>query len=228
MVHHIARGGERRRVGDRLGDRRRGGASGGSKQTDAHSLLTALLVACAYALGSIPSGLLVGRRFGIDVRAAGSGNIGAANVARVVGWGAGFATLLADALKGALPVCLARFLGLGGTAECAAGVAAVAGHLFPAFARFRGGKGVATSFGVVLVLAPEVALTCAAVFAAVAMATRIASVASLAAAIALPVALYLAGRPFAVGVTGLVLALAVTLRHRDNIRRLWGGQEPRF
>jgi glycerol-3-phosphate acyltransferase PlsY len=172
--------------------------------------------------------LLVGRRFGVDVRSAGSGNIGAANVARVVGWGAGFATLFGDALKGALPVWLARSLGLGGAVACAAGIAAVAGHLFPLFARFRGGKGVATTFGVVLVLAPEVALACAAVFAAVALATRIASAASLAAAAALPIALYVAGRPAIVVATGSLLALAVALRHRDNVRRLWRGREPRF
>jgi len=187
-----------------------------------------LLVGGAYLLGSVPSGLLIGHRFGVDVRAAGSGNIGAANVARVVGWRAGVATLLGDSLKGSLPVALARYFGLGTAAECASAMAAVAGHLFPVFAGFRGGKGVATTFGAVLVLDPKVAAACVAVFGAVAVATRIASISSLAAVALLSPALYVSGRPPVVVATGLFLALTVAVRHRDNVRRLWEGSEPRF
>jgi glycerol-3-phosphate acyltransferase PlsY len=196
---------------------------------------------CGYLLGSFPTSVALGRWLrGIDVREAGSRNPGAANVLRLMGWRAALVVLLVDAGKGWLaveaglrilpaPSALAvEWLGL------AAGSGALAGHLWPLFAGLRGGKGVATSAGAILALAPAAAGACALVFFAGAGATRRVSVGSMAAAAALPfvlLALHLGGagavslRLVAFG--GLV-ALTVLLAHRANLRRLLEGREPRI
>ncbi len=185
-------------------------------------------VAGAYLLGSIPSGLWLARRAGVDVRASGSGNIGATNVVRTAGWRVGLLTLLVDVSKGAVPLAFAQAAGLSEGAVCAVGVAAVAGHLLPLFGGFRGGKGVATTLGVLLFLAPDMALAAAAIFAVVVRSTRIVSTASVAAAASLPFGLYFLGYSRTVVVTGLVLGSLIVWRHRANIARLRAGTEPKL
>src|SRR6185369_15284983 len=145
-----------------------------------------VLVVLGYLAGCVPSGLLLGRRAGIDVRRHGSGNIGATNVARSAGALLGLATLVADAAKGALPVLVAGVLDGRPAVATAAGVAAFVGHVFPVTLRFAGGKGVATAVGVLLVIAP-LALVCAlVVFALTFLLTRYVSLGSVLAAIAVP------------------------------------------
>lgn len=185
-------------------------------------------MAGAYLLGSIPSGVFLARQAGIDVRRRGSGNIGATNVARSAGWRLGFLTLGADAAKGILPVAVSLWLGLGIAAACLAALATVGGHLFPLFGGFRGGKGVATTLGILLVLAPDVVLAEVAVFAVLVSMTRIVSVGSLGAAVLLPLALWLFRYPGVVVATGAALGVAILWRHADNIARLRAGREPRL
>jgi acyl phosphate:glycerol-3-phosphate acyltransferase len=190
--------------------------------------VTIVLVVFGYLVGSVPWGLLLARRAGVDVRRAGSGNIGAANVARTVGARLGLLTLLADVAKGAVPVLAARVLVAGPVAPAAAGFAAFAGHLFPPALRFAGGKGVATALGVLLVLAPDAAAAALAVFALVFAASRRVSVASLAAAIAAPATAALLPHPTPTLLAALAMSSLVVLRHRENLARLRTGEEPRF
>lgn len=181
--------------------------------------------AVAYLCGSIPFGLFIAKALtGKDVRAVGSGNIGATNVARAAGRAAAIVTLVLDALKGLLPVLLAAR-----TAEappmlapgCA--VAAVLGHCFPVWLKFRGGKGVATGLGVSLALAPWAALAGAAAWAILFKLFRVSSVGSLAGvAVALVVATQTASRYAVYGLAGV--SLLIVLRHQGNIRRLLGRQ----
>ncbi|MGE5215725.1 MAG: glycerol-3-phosphate 1-O-acyltransferase PlsY [Chloroflexota bacterium] len=187
-----------------------------------------LIVVFSYLVGSIPTGVIVGKLMGIDVRSAGSGNIGATNVARVLGKGKGALTLLADAAKGYLPVFIARQLGVDSNTEVVVGAAAFLGHLYPIYLKFRGGKGVATALGALLLLAPLAILILLAVFAAAFLTSRIVSLGSIAAAAALPMALWLLSYPPQVIVLGAFLGAMVILRHRANIRRLFAGTEPRF
>jgi glycerol-3-phosphate acyltransferase PlsY len=190
-------------------------------------VISTIAVLGAYLAGSIPFGLFVARLVsGKDVRAVGSGNIGATNVARAAGRTAALSTLVLDALKGFLPAFFASksadstFLG------AACGVAAVVGHCFPVWLRFRGGKGVATGLGVALALAPLAALAGAAVWLAAYAVVRISSVGSLAgAAAALLCAGATASRPafFAMA----AIACLIAIRHRSNVARLFSHQEER-
>ena len=183
----------------------------------------------SYFLGSVPVGYLIGRLSGIDIRTKGSGNIGAANVLRVIGKGPAAATLFLDAVKGFLPVILARkILALSPGWIVAVGLAAIIGHTFSVFLRFKGGKGVATSLGVLLGLSPLTAFFVCVVWLAVFCAGRIVSLASLAAALSLPPLLwYLAGRQPVFLVFSSLITVLVFLAHRKNIKRLLSGQEPR-
>jgi len=187
-----------------------------------------LLVLVGYLCGSIPSGLLLARRVGVDVRRTGSGNIGAANVARSAGVGLGLATLAADATKGAVPVLLARWLSGDPAVAAAAGVAAFLGHVFPVTLRFAGGKGVATALGVLAALAPLALLGAVTVFLLVFGACRYVSVASVVAAVAAPLAVAALGRPPAVVAAAIAMSVVIVLRHRENFARLRAGTEPRF
>ena len=176
----------------------------------------------SYLLGSIPFGYLLYRlRQGGDVRATGSGNIGATNVLRGAGMAAGAATLLLDAGKGYLAVVIAAHLS-GGTPEwmSLAAVIAIAGHIFPAFLRFRGGKGVATGFGAFLGLAPLPVLWCTAIFVLIGASSRYISLASIAAMAAFPLVLLAYGPPSADLVAALVGSALIISRHRSNIHRL--------
>ena len=184
-------------------------------------------VAFAYLCGSIPFGLLIARAAsGKDVRTVGSGNIGATNVARAAGKPAAILTLLLDAVKGLGPVLLAAHFVPARPALLLAGcaVAAVLGHCFPVWLRFRGGKGVATGLGVSLALAPWAALAGACTWLLFYKVLRISSVGSLGGvAVALLVAVFTADRSAVYGLAGV--ALLILVRHAGNIRRLLRRQE---
>jgi acyl phosphate:glycerol-3-phosphate acyltransferase len=184
--------------------------------------------ALGYLLGSIPFGLVITRLLGLgDIRGMGSGNIGATNVLRTGSKGAAAATLLLDAVKGAVPVLLAAVLVGHPVPAAVAGLGAFLGHVFPVWLRFNGGKGVATFLGVMLALAPPIGLIACATWLVVALLARISSLAALVAAALTPVWLLLLG-PREAAWLGLALAALVFLRHRDNIRRLAAGTEPRI
>jgi acyl phosphate:glycerol-3-phosphate acyltransferase len=191
--------------------------------------LTLIVVAgLAYLLGAIPFGVIVTRAMGLgDVRAIGSGNIGATNVLRTGSKGAALATLLLDGAKGGVAVLLAR---LWTGAEDAAQVAALAsflGHLFPVWLGFRGGKGVATFYGTLLALAWPVGLAAMGVWLAVAAIWRISSLAALVSVASAQVIAWAMGAPQLIGLL-VLLALLVFWRHRVNIARLRAGTEPRI
>lgn len=187
----------------------------------------ALAALLGYLLGSIPFGVLLTRALGLgDLRAIGSGNIGATNVLRTGNKGAALATLLLDGGKGAAAVLIARAVA-GEPAAMVAGFAAFLGHLFPVWLGFRGGKGVATFLGFLLALGWPAGLAACATWLAVAAAFRISSLAALAAAASAPLWLALWGPPGSAWV-GLAVAVLVFVRHAANIRRLLDGTEPRI
>jgi glycerol-3-phosphate acyltransferase PlsY len=181
----------------------------------------------AYLIGSIPFGLILTRAGGAgDLRRIGSGNIGATNVLRTGRKGLALATLVLDALKGALPVWLA-YRYFGPDMAVVAGFGAVLGHCFPVWLKFRGGKGVATAAGVVLTLTPLVGLLAIAVFIVIALVTRYVSLASILGTVAaVPLAFWL-GHVQA-GELYLALALLIVLKHAPNVRRLLSGTELKF
>jgi glycerol-3-phosphate acyltransferase PlsY len=189
----------------------------------------------AYVLGSIPFGLLLTRLFGgVDVRKAGSGNIGATNVARVAGPLAGILTLLFDAGKGAAAVWLAgRLSNESATWMMIAALAALLGHCFPIWLKFRGGKGVATAAGTFFVLCPPALLGSVIVFLLVVFFWRYVSLASISAAAAMPLLIYLLWAPHhapppVVTFGALASAAIIIYKHDGNIQRLVQGEEPKF
>ncbi len=184
-------------------------------------MIPAVALAIGYLLGSLPTGLVVVRALtGTDIRNAGSGNIGTVNVYRVTGLWASAVVLAVDMLKGAAAVVLARTWGLTASVQVAAGLAAIAGHNWSLFLRFRGGKGIATSFGVLLAISPIVGLVAAAVWGIVVGVTRYASLASLLAMVSVPVAMWWRREPTAYLVFGLVTLVLAVYRHRANLARL--------
>lgn len=187
----------------------------------------------AYLLGSIPTAVWVSKLFfGVDVRTLGSGNAGATNVARTLGWKAALPVVVVDVGKGALAAALPKLWGgpFPVWLPLACAVAAVLGHTFPVFAGFAGGKGVATAGGGLLVLAPGLVGIAGGVWLVVVLATRIVSLASLAAGLALAVAAFAfpSLSPWGMKPLASALGLFVFWTHRQNIRRLLSGQEPRF
>ncbi len=205
----------------------------------AAALSVLLVLAAGYLCGSLPWGLWLGLWLrGLDVRTVGSGNLGATNVYRSLGPGIGVATLLLDIAKGALPVWLvpgapwaAAFPGGAAWCALAVGFAAVAGHVWTFLAGFRGGKGVATTVGVLLALSPPAFAVFVAVFAATLLITRYVSLGSILGAIAFTVALWRFspdGIESPAFLLGALLAIVVIARHRENIRRLLRGEEHRF
>ena len=190
--------------------------------------MEALLVVFSYLLGSVPSGLIIGKLSGLDVRKAGSGNIGATNVARLLGKKVGLLTLVADTGKGFVPIWLAQQIGLSDPITALVGIAAFLGHLYPIFLKFKGGKGVATGFGVLLGLAPLATTILLALFAAVAFTTRIVSLSSMVSAVAAPLVLWLFYYSPAYIMMAAVMAIMIVFRHYANIQRLLNGTEPRF
>lgn len=191
---------------------------------------TALAVAASYLLGSIPFALMVARAKGIDLRAHGSGNLGATNAIRVLGAGLGLPVLLADIAKGLVSVTVfpALFGAEGDGASLLCGAAAILGHIYSVFLRFRGGKGVAAAAGAFGGLAPAALGIALGAFVVVLLASRIVSLSSLVAAIVLPFALWGTGVSRPLLVAGAAIALLVLVRHRTNVRRLLTGTESRI
>ncbi len=193
------------------------------------TLHASLLILAAYFVGSTPFGLLVGRAVGIDVRDVGSGNIGATNVARTIGKKAGAVVLLFDALKGAVPAIAVQMLGIATQVDplfvSAICFAAIFGHCFPIWLKFRGGKGVATAVGAYLVLDPAVAMLAVVIFIAMYAAFRVVSLGSITASVAAPVLLLVLDRPVEIVVLAVACAGLITLKHGPNIRRLLGKRE---
>ena len=189
--------------------------------------LDALAVVVAYLVGAIPFGVLVSRAFyGTDIRSAGSGNIGAANALRTLGRRGAVAVLALDTLKGFAPTLAAAALG-GPVVAALAAMAAVVGHCFSPFLGFRGGKGVATYFGALFALWWPAGIAFAAIWLAAVAATGFSSVGSMLAAVAMGAVLWL-GLGWTGVVYGLVSALFIIVRHRENLERLRAGTENRL
>jgi glycerol-3-phosphate acyltransferase PlsY len=184
----------------------------------------------SYLLGAVPFGLFFGKAIaGVDVRTAGSGNIGATNVLRAAGKKAALLTLLADSLKGFLPVLLAKSLFHDDTITVLAGGAAVLGHNFPVYLKFKGGKGVATSFGVVLGVSPWIGLVCLASWLATAAQWRYSSLSALLAFALYPLITFAAhGDSQPLRGLSLFISCMMYYRHRENIKRLLAGTEPKI
>jgi acyl phosphate:glycerol-3-phosphate acyltransferase len=188
-------------------------------------MLYVLLLLGGYVLGSVPTGLLVGRIYGVDVRRVGSGNIGMANVLRAAGKPAAALTLLGDMLKGFLPVVAARLLLENEWVIAAVALAAVAGHCWPIFLQFKGGKGVATGAGTSIGLAPVVGLVLFAFWWAVVLVSRYTSLGAILVMVVSPIAFLLSGQPVPYVLYTLVGGALVLWRHRENARALLNGTE---
>ncbi|VAX27972.1 Acyl-phosphate:glycerol-3-phosphate O-acyltransferase PlsY (EC 2.3.1.n3) [hydrothermal vent metagenome] len=186
-----------------------------------------VLLIVSYVAGTIPFGLIIAKARGVDIRRAGSGNTGATNVLRTVGKKEAVFALTGDLMKGAFAVALMKVSGYGDPYTGLAGLVAVIGHDYPLFFRFRGGKGVATSIGALLVYAPYVGLLTVLIWLAVVFVSRYSSLGALAAFTVLPLNMIF----FKKDTTGLYLSLVFTIliyiKHRENIRRLLQGKEPR-
>jgi glycerol-3-phosphate acyltransferase PlsY len=193
------------------------------------SLSLVCAVLAAYALGSVPFALILARRWGTgDLRDVGSGNLGAANVLRASGVRAGVSVFLLDVAKGAGSVLLAQRLTDMGPAPAAAGLAAIVGHIYPIWLRFRGGKGVATACGVFSVLMPGPVPVALGLFTATVWLTRYISLGSVVACLALPPIAFAAGAPTSALTAALCAATLIVFRHRSNLMRVREGTEPRI
>jgi glycerol-3-phosphate acyltransferase PlsY len=190
----------------------------------------AIALLASYLLGSVPFALIAARAKGVDLRVHGSGNLGATNAIRVLGAGIGVPVLLADVLKGLVSVTVfPRLLGVtGAEVPLLCGAAAVCGHVWSVFLRFRGGKGVAAAAGAFLGLAPGALGIAAAVFAVVLLFGRYVSLASLIGSVTLPLALWRTGAARSVLAAGVAIAVLVIVRHRTNLARLLAGTESRI
>jgi glycerol-3-phosphate acyltransferase PlsY len=187
-----------------------------------------LLLCLSYLLGSIPTGLLLAKAFGVDIRATGSGNIGATNVYRSAGRTLGVLTLAGDCLKGLIPVLAARYLGLSEVWVAGAGLAAFLGHVYTVFLGFKGGKGVATALGVFLGISPQAVGVALLIFVLVLLTWRYVSLGSITAAVAMPMLVALFQRREVPVALTVVVAALVVYKHKENIRRLRDGTENRF
>ena len=187
------------------------------------------LILLGYAVGTIPFALLLARRVGgTDVRYAGSGNVGAANVLRTTGGSVALAVMALDISKGCAIVLFADSVGASDGTLAASGAAAVLGHIFPIWLKFRGGKGVATACGVFSVLTPAAAAVSALAFVAVVWITRYVSLGSIVASLLLPVLAYVTDAPQPIVLSTTGVAMLVLYRHRANVSRLQAGTERRF
>jgi acyl phosphate:glycerol-3-phosphate acyltransferase len=199
---------------------------------------TVIVFILAYLTGSIATAVWTGKIFhGIDVREHGSGNAGATNVIRVLGWITGIPVLIIDVAKGFLAASLPLFFNLApsGSAllinlQILAGLAAIIGHVFPIFAGFRGGKGVGTTFGVLLALNPLLTASCIIIFLIVLFVSGYVSLASMSAGLAFPILLFMVFSTPSVlfKVFSVFIAIALVLTHRQNIKRLLKGEESKF
>jgi acyl phosphate:glycerol-3-phosphate acyltransferase len=193
-----------------------------------------LLLILAYLLGATPTGLWVGKRFhGVDLRTVGSGNLGATNTFRILGWKAALPVMGVDVLKGWIPTWLFPRIDFEGAVwgwALAYGAAAILGHVYSVWVRFRGGKGVATSGGVFLALAPWAVLAAAAAWVVAVAITRVVSIGSVLAAVVLPFAVAFTPHQGGAALTWFSVGLAffVIGAHRANLSRLLRGEEHRF
>ncbi len=187
-----------------------------------------IVIGTAYLIGSIPTGLLLGKAYGIDVRKEGSGNIGATNLYRTVGRKVGIITLIGDCLKGLLPVVLVTYSTFPPELAAWVGLAAFCGHVFSVFLKFKGGKGVATALGVFLALAPAAVAIALALFAGLMVVWRYVSLGSIAAAAVMPLAVFFLGGSKTVTFVTFLIAVLVIIRHHENISRLVSGTENKF
>jgi glycerol-3-phosphate acyltransferase PlsY len=187
------------------------------------------IVLAAYLLGSIPFALICARQWGAaDLRRAGSGNLGAANVMRVSGVTAGVLVAALDMAKGAASVWLAARFSAGPEISAAAGFAAIVGHIYPVWLRFRGGKGVATACGVFSMLAPLAVPPALVVFVITVWLTKYISLGSVLASLALPLLAYAVGSPAPAILAAIAAAIIIIFRHRSNVMRLRTGTERRL
>ncbi len=185
-----------------------------------------LLVVFAYLLGSVLFGEVIAKLKGVNLREVGSGNVGATNVSRVLGQKLGAIVFFLDMLKGFIPTALAvSFYGIESKVVMFLGIASVLGHMFSVFYNFRGGKGVATAFGVVLALSFKLALLMLIVWAGVLYWKRYVSLASITASAVAPILFLLAGYPFHIFLMSVVIAALILYKHKPNIERLLSGQE---
>lgn len=187
-----------------------------------------MIVLCiigAFLLGSIPFGLIIAKTKGIDLKKTGSGNIGATNVLRSVGKWAAVFTLAGDMLKGVLAVVIARKLSMGESAVGLIGIFAILGHDFSVFSRFKGGKGVATSLGVLLVYSPVVGAATAAIWLIALAIWRYSSLSALIAFFFVPLNIYLFDYSERKLIYGILIMLLIVIKHKDNIERLLRGTE---
>ncbi|NLX71069.1 MAG: glycerol-3-phosphate 1-O-acyltransferase PlsY [Clostridiales bacterium] len=183
------------------------------------------VVVLCYLLGSIPPSFLIGKFVKkIDIRQYGSGNVGATNTFRVLGLKAGIAVFLADILKGVIAVLIGRWIA-GEAGAYAAGVAVIAGHNWSVFLNFKGGKGIATSFGVILIHFPVISGILFVIGVIIIAITRYVSLASITAAVLLPILLIVFGYRWSIVLFGLLLGSMALIRHRSNISRLLSGRE---
>jgi glycerol-3-phosphate acyltransferase PlsY len=189
--------------------------------------MSAAAIVAGYLIGSIPFALILARRWGSDLRVVGSGNLGAANVMRASGVKAGVLVALLDMAKGAASVWLASRISPSADLPAAAGLAAIFGHIYPIWLRFRGGKGVATACGVFTMLTPLSVPFALTIFTAVVGLTRYVSLGSVVASVALPPIAYALGSPAPVVIAASAAAAIIVFRHRSNVLRLWSGTERR-
>jgi glycerol-3-phosphate acyltransferase PlsY len=190
------------------------------------NVLAVLLI--AYLFGSVPVGVLVARTYNIDIQKVGSGNTGATNVLRVAGWGPGLAVMFADIMKAGLAVVVAQAFGLPHWLVALAALAAVLGHCYSVFLGFRGGKGVAASYGVVLFMDPGLALAIAPFFVGTILVTRYVSAGSIVSAMSAPIlAIAMQRWDYRLGIT-FGLFVMVVFKHRQNLARMFEGTESRI
>lgn len=191
-------------------------------------LIFLILTVIAFIIGSVPSGLLIARLKGVDLRKTGSGNIGATNVLRAVGKAPALLTLAGDILKGTLAVALGGYFLDNLLMKGIVGLAAIAGHNFSLFLGFKGGKGVATSIGVLILFAPKAALITLALWLGVALMTRYSSLGAIVSFGLLPLNIYLFDYTKEKLIISVIIASLLLFRHSANIKRLLNGSESRI
>lgn len=183
------------------------------------------LILCAFLLGSIPFGVVVAKIYGVNLKKVGSGNIGATNVLRAMGKGPALLTLVGDVLKGSLAVVIGRFFFHSPSLEGIIGLSAIVGHNFSLFLRFRGGKGVATSIGVLLIYSPMVGVLTVILWLVVILITRYSSLAAIVSFGVLPLGIYILDYSQGKLIISILIAFLLIFRHTDNIKRLLQGTE---
>jgi glycerol-3-phosphate acyltransferase PlsY len=188
-------------------------------------IVVALLVPLAYLLGTFPSAELVARRKGVDITAEGSGNPGASNTFRLLGWKWGVLVFALDAAKGAVAAGVGLVVADGHVGAYVLGIAAIVGHMFPVTRHFKGGRGVATGAGVLLVIFPLLTVGSALLWLVLVRLTHKASLASITVVVVYPIAVALAGHPWGDVTVIAAVSLLVLARHGANLKRLWRGEE---